>query len=100
MGLFLAKRLLADTENLQCQMLENILRIIEDLIKNLSLENTFHKTIYSHLNNGNYAELVDVLADSSIKADEVSVSIILNSAYMKNIPVEVIFDEIVEPQVT
>ncbi len=64
---------------------------------NLGLENTFHKTIYSHLNNGNYAELVDVLADASIKADEVSVSIILNSAYMKNIPVEVIFDEIVEP---
>tara|TARA_Y100001970_G_C14202703_1_gene842097 strand:+ start:678 stop:1562 length:885 start_codon:yes stop_codon:yes gene_type:complete len=68
-------------------------------IKNLDLglENSSHKTIYNYFNNNSYTKLVNILADSSIEADELSVSIILNSAYMKNIPVDMIFDEIVEP---
>ncbi len=67
--------------------------------KNLSigLENSFHKTIYNHLNNSDYTKLISILAESSIRADELTVSTILNSAYMKNIPVDIIFDEIVEP---
>tara|TARA_B100001250_G_scaffold148963_1_gene127585 strand:- start:3086 stop:3967 length:882 start_codon:yes stop_codon:yes gene_type:complete len=64
---------------------------------NLGLENSSHKRIYNYLNTSDYKKLVNILADASIEADELSVSIILNGAYMKNIPVDIIFDEIVEP---
>ena len=68
-------------------------------IKNLDLglEKFSHKKVYNYLNKSDYSKLVNILAEASIEADELSVSIILNSAYMKNISVDTIFDEIVEP---
>ena len=61
------------------------------------IENLTHKNVYNYLSCRDYPKLISFLVDASIEADETGVSTLINGAYMKNMPVDVIFDEIVEP---
>ncbi len=66
----------------------------------LGLEHLEHKRIYDLINKQDFSELARKLADASLESDELSVSTIINGAYMKGIKVEYICDEIVEPAST
>ena len=66
----------------------------------LGLEHIQHKKIYDLINKKNFSELARILADASLESDELSVSTIINGAYMKAIRVEFICDEIIEPAST
>ena len=67
---------------------------------NLGLEHLEHKKIYDLIDKQDFSELARKLADASLESDELSVSTIINGAYMKGIKVEYICDEIVEPAST
>ena len=67
---------------------------------NLGLEHLEHKRIYDLIDKQDFSELARKLADASLESDELSVSTIINGAYMKGIKVEYICDEIVEPAST
>ena len=71
----------------------------KDSSKNLGLglEKLKHKRIYDLINRGKYKDLSEILADSSIESDELSVNTIINGLFMKGVAVEIICDEIVEP---
>jgi len=66
----------------------------------LGLEHIQHKKIYDLINKKNFSELARILADASLESDDLSVSTIINGAYMKGIKVEFICDEIIEPAST
>ena len=66
----------------------------------LGLEHIQHKKIYDLINKKNFSELARMLADASLESDDLSVSTIINGAYMKGIKVEFICDEIIEPAST
>tara|TARA_B100000519_G_C14254186_1_gene444150 strand:- start:2993 stop:3877 length:885 start_codon:yes stop_codon:yes gene_type:complete len=63
----------------------------------LALERLEHKRIYESINKNDFLELATRLADASIESDDLSVSNIIDGAYMKGLPVESIFDKIVDP---
>ena len=66
----------------------------------LGLEYLKHKKIYELISKNKFKELAKILAESSLESDDLSVSTIINGAYMKHIQVEKICDEIVEPAST
>jgi|TARA_B110000914_G_scaffold33664_1_gene26463 excisionase family DNA binding protein len=63
----------------------------------LGLEKNQHKEIFDLINNYKYKDLAQILADSSVESDDLSLNTIVNGLYMKGIPVETICDEVVEP---
>ena len=66
----------------------------------LGLEFLKHKKIYQLISKNKFKELAKILAESSLESDDLTVSTIINGAYMKYIQVEKICDEIVEPAST
>lgn len=66
----------------------------------LGLEFLKHKKIYQLISKNKFKELAKILAESSLESDDLTVSTIINGAYMKDIQVEKICDEIVEPAST
>ena len=71
----------------------------KDSSKNLGLglEKLKHKRIFDLINKSKYKDLSEILADSSIESDEMSVNTIINGLFMKGIAVDIICDEIIEP---
>ena len=63
----------------------------------LGLEHLDHKIIFDMINKNNFKELAQILADSSLESDELSVDTLINGLYMKGVGVEIICDEVVEP---
>ena len=63
----------------------------------LGLENSNHKRVYELINRGELSLLSKILADASLESDEKTVSTIINSSYMKNIGIDKICDELINP---
>ena len=63
----------------------------------LGLESSQHKKIYSYINQSQFSKLAQILADSSLESDDLTVNTIVNGSYMKGISVETLCDEIVDP---
>jgi len=63
----------------------------------LGLERLQHKRVYELINKGEYGEIAEILADSSLESNEMTVSTIVHGLYMKGIKTSVICDEIIEP---
>ena len=63
----------------------------------LGLEHLEHKIIFDMINKNNFKELAQVLADSSLESDDLSVNTLINGLYMKGVGVEKICDKVVEP---
>ena len=66
----------------------------KDSSKNLGLglEKLKHKRIFDLINKSKYKDLSEILADSSIESDEMSVNTIINGLFMKGIAVDIICD--------
>lgn len=64
---------------------------------NLGLEKVQHKIIFDLINKSNFKELSQILADSSIESDELSLNTIINGLYMKGISVDLICDKVIDP---
>ena len=65
--------------------------------KEFGLENSQHKKIYNYINQSQFSKLAQVLADSSLESDDLTVNTIINGSYMRGISVETLCDEIVDP---
>tara|TARA_B100001093_G_C26610132_1_gene919807 strand:- start:9 stop:899 length:891 start_codon:yes stop_codon:yes gene_type:complete len=65
--------------------------------KELGLESSGHKKIYNYINHSQFSKLAQVLADSSLESDDLTVNTIINGSYMKGVSVETLCDEIVDP---
>ncbi len=63
----------------------------------LGLEKLKHKQIFDLINKEKYKNLSEILADSSVESDDLSVNTIINGLYMKGVSVETICDDVVEP---
>lgn len=63
----------------------------------LGLESSQHKKIYNYINESQFSKLAQILADSSLESDDLTVSTIINGSYMKGIQVETLCDEIIDP---
>jgi len=63
----------------------------------LGLEKLKHKRIFDLINKEKYKDLSEILADSSVESDDLSVNTIINGLYMKGISVEMICDEVIDP---
>ena len=61
------------------------------------LENTEHKKIYEYINKNKFSKLTQILADASLDSDDLTVSTIVNGAYMRGVDIETICDEIIDP---
>jgi excisionase family DNA binding protein len=61
------------------------------------LETSQHKKIYNHINQNQFSKLAQILADSSLESDDLTVNTIVNGSYMKGVSMETLFDEIVDP---
>ena len=61
------------------------------------LEKFEHKKIYELIKKNQFSELSFKLADSSLESDESTVQTIISGAYMSNVSLDIIFDEIIEP---
>ena len=63
----------------------------------LGLEKLKHKRIFDLINKEKYKDLSEILADSSVESDDLSVNTIINGLYMKGVSVERICDEVIDP---
>ena len=63
----------------------------------LGLDSSKHKKIYNYINESQFSKLAQILADSSLESDDLTVSTIINGSYMKGIQIETLCDEIVDP---
>jgi excisionase family DNA binding protein len=63
----------------------------------LGLESSQHKKVYNYLNQSQFSKLAQILADSSLESDDLTVNTIINGSYMRGISVETLCDEIVDP---
>jgi len=63
----------------------------------LGLEKLKHKRIFDLINKEKYKDLSQILADSSVESDDLSVNTIINGLYMKGVSVERICDEVIDP---
>ena len=63
----------------------------------LGLEKLKHKRIFDLINKEKYKDLSEILADSSVESDDLSVNTIINGLYMKGVSVEMICDEVIDP---
>ena len=63
----------------------------------LGLEKLRHKRIFDFINKEKYHDLAEILADSSVESDELSVNTIINGLYMKGVSVEMICDKVIDP---
>lgn len=64
--------------------------------ENFALNNKEQKFLYGLVNDHNYKELAENLAQASLDADELSVNIIINGLYMNGIPIIDILDYVVD----
>ena len=63
----------------------------------LGLEKLKHKRIFDLINKEMYKDLSEILADSSIESDDLSVNTIINGLYMKGLSVDMICDKVIDP---
>ena len=63
----------------------------------IALSNIEHKKIFELIKKNKFSDLSYKLADASIESDESTVQTIITGAYMNNIGLDVLFDEIIDP---
>ena len=64
--------------------------------ENFALNNKEQKFLYGLINDRDYKELAENLAQASLDADELSVNIIINGLYMNGVPIIDILDFVVD----
>ena len=64
--------------------------------ENFALNNKEQKFLYGLINERDYKELAENLAQASLNADELSVNIIINGLYMNGVPIIDILDYVVD----
>ena len=64
--------------------------------ENFALNNKEQKFLYGLINDRDYKELAENLAQASLDADELSVNIIINGLYMNGVPIIDILDYVVD----
>ena len=98
-GLLGCKKTAGGHRKFTMQNIRDYFKDNKEASKNLGigLENFDHKQIYQFINDRNFNELANSLANASIESEEITISTIITGCYMSNISMVEICDHVVEP---